>query len=320
MRAAARDGDGERAAAAGALTASALPGEAVDDRAGDLAAPLVAAPDELHEHAAKALQVGDPGIDKRKLLDGEHTRLAAALRVSKPQQALNFGERESQFLGPLDEPQPRNGGLGVATHTPQGSRRLFEKFQPLVVPYGFHIYAGRLGDPTDGQVVAHGTKAPEWTGLTPYSTPEFRVNPVELVAEDDMDAVKTDLAARLDGPAKAVGDGYSKATLAGGLFAGLLASACCVGPLVLVTAGISGAWISNLTLLEPYRWIFVGIALVFMALAWRRIYRAPAAADCEPGTVCALPQANGRYRLLFWGISALVLLAFAFPYFAPLFY
>lgn len=135
-----------------------------------------------------------------------------------------------------------------------------------------------------------------------------------------MDAVKEDSASRLDGPARADGDRVSRATLTGGLLAGLLASACCVGPLVLVMVGVSGAWISNLTLLEPYRWVFIGIALVFMALAWRRIYRAPAAAECEPGTVCALPQSKRVYRVMFWVVSALVLLAFAFPYFAPLFY
>lgn len=120
--------------------------------------------------------------------------------------------------------------------------------------------------------------------------------------------------------AQAKGDRLTGTTLTGGLVAGILASVCCVGPLVLVMVGVSGAWISNLTLLEPYRWIFVGIAFVFMALAWRRIYRAPAAAQCEPGTACALPQTNRAHRVMFWVVSALVLLAFAFPYFAPLFY
>ena len=120
--------------------------------------------------------------------------------------------------------------------------------------------------------------------------------------------------------AQAKGDRLTGTTLAGGFVAGLLASVCCVGPLALVMVGISGAWISNLTLLQPYRWVFIGIALVFIALAWRRIYRAPAAAECEPGTVCALPQTNRIYRVMFWVVSALVLLAFAFPYFAPLFY
>ena len=33
--------------------------------------------------------------------------------------------------------------------------------------------------------------------------------------------------------------------LAAGGIAALLASACCLGPLVLITLGISGAWIGN---------------------------------------------------------------------------
>ena len=88
-----------------------------------------------------------------------------------------------------------------------------------------------------------------------------------------------------------------KGALAAGGLAAILASACCLGPLVLVMLGVSGAWISNLTLLEPYRPLFIGVALVFMALAWRRICRAPTLAQCEPGTVCALPQANRAYRV-----------------------
>ncbi|MBI3375421.1 MAG: mercuric ion transporter MerT [Betaproteobacteria bacterium] len=124
----------------------------------------------------------------------------------------------------------------------------------------------------------------------------------------------------MDLPAKADTDRFSKATLAGGLLAAIVASVCCLGPLVLVTIGVSGAWISNLTLLEPYRPVSIGVALVFMGLAWRGIYRAPAAAQCEPGTLCALPQTNRVYRVMFWVVSALVLLALGFPYLAPLFY
>ena len=62
------------------------------------------------------------------------------------------------------------------------------------------------------------------------------------------------------------------ALVAGGL-AGLLASTCCLGPLVLITLGVSGAWIGNLTALEPYRPIFIGAALVALFFAWRRIFR-----------------------------------------------
>jgi mercuric ion transport protein len=108
--------------------------------------------------------------------------------------------------------------------------------------------------------------------------------------------------------------------LVGGALAGIGASLCCLGPLILVSLGVGGAWIANLTLLEPYRWIFVGIALGFMGYAWKRIYRVPLAAQCEPGSACALPQTDRVYRVLFWVVAALVLAGVAFPYFAPLFY
>jgi mercuric ion transport protein len=42
----------------------------------------------------------------------------------------------------------------------------------------------------------------------------------------------------------------------GGL-AAILASTCCLGPLVLLMLGVSGAWIGNLTALEPYRPLFI---------------------------------------------------------------
>lgn len=107
------------------------------------------------------------------------------------------------------------------------------------------------------------------------------------------------------------------ALLVGGVTA-MLASACCLGPLVLITLGFSGAWIGNLTLLEPYRPIFIGAALVALFFAWRRIWR-PAVA-CAPGAVCAVPQIKRTYKLLFGGVSVLVLIALAFPSIAPWFY
>ena len=107
------------------------------------------------------------------------------------------------------------------------------------------------------------------------------------------------------------------ALLAGGL-AAILASTCCLGPLILLSLGVSGAWIGNLTLLEPYRPIFIGVALVALFFAYRRLFRAPAA--CTPGEVCAIPQVNATYKLLFWIVAALIVVALAFPYVAPFFY
>jgi mercuric ion transport protein len=109
-------------------------------------------------------------------------------------------------------------------------------------------------------------------------------------------------------------DKVTKTTLVGGALAAIVASACCLGPLILVSLGIGGAWISNLTMLEPFRPVFIGIALLCMGLAYRGIYHARPAEECAPGTLCALPQTNTTYRILFWGISLLVLVALAYPY------
>lgn len=107
------------------------------------------------------------------------------------------------------------------------------------------------------------------------------------------------------------------ALFAGGL-AAILASTCCLGPLLLITLGFSGAWIGNLTLLEPYRPLFIGAALIALFLAWRRIFRP--VEKCARGEVCAIPQVRTSYKVLFWIASALVLIALGFPYVVPFFY
>lgn len=107
--------------------------------------------------------------------------------------------------------------------------------------------------------------------------------------------------------------------LIGGVIAAIAASLCCIGPLVLVMLGIGGAWVANLAVLEPFRPYFLGVAVIFLFFAWRKIYRTPAAA-CTPGSLCALPQTNRVYKVLFWIVTALVGLAMVFPYIAPLFY
>lgn len=73
--------------------------------------------------------------------------------------------------------------------------------------------------------------------------------------------------------------------MAAGGIAAILASVCCLGPLVLVTLGVSGAWMGNLAALETYRPLFIGAALVAMFFAWRRIFQP--AEKCQPDAVRA---------------------------------
>ena len=105
--------------------------------------------------------------------------------------------------------------------------------------------------------------------------------------------------------------------LAGGV-AAILASTCCLGPLLLVALGFSGAWIGNLTVLEPYRPIFIATGLLVLFFAYRRIFRPVRA--CNPGDVCAVPQVKKAYKVIFWTVATLVVVAIAFPYILPLFY
>lgn len=109
-----------------------------------------------------------------------------------------------------------------------------------------------------------------------------------------------------------------QAELLTGSLAAVLASACCLGPLVLITLGVSGAWISNLTLLEPFQPLFIAAAVVALFFAYRRIWHPVAA--CEPGQACARPAVARAYRAMFWLAALLVLIALGFPLIAPLFY
>lgn len=107
------------------------------------------------------------------------------------------------------------------------------------------------------------------------------------------------------------------ALVAGGLSA-ILASTCCLCPLVLVALGFSGAWIGNLTVLEPYRPIFIGAALTALFFAGRGIFQPVQA--CKPGGMCAVPQVRTVYKVMFCIVAALIGTAIAFPYVLPLFY
>lgn len=100
--------------------------------------------------------------------------------------------------------------------------------------------------------------------------------------------------------------------------AAILASTCCLGPLVLLLLGVSGAWIGNLTALEPYRPLFIVVAAAALFFASRQIFR-PAVA-CRPGEVCAVPQVRTTYKALFGLVAVLTLIALSFPFVAPLFY
>lgn len=108
-------------------------------------------------------------------------------------------------------------------------------------------------------------------------------------------------------------------TLIAGAFTAIGASVCCVGPLVLLALGIGGTWVgSSLTAMEPLRPFFIGLTLLFLSLAFRKLYLV--APTCTPGTPCADPRTIKRQRLIFCIVAVLLLGLLAVPSMAPLFY
>lgn len=106
-------------------------------------------------------------------------------------------------------------------------------------------------------------------------------------------------------------------SLTAGVLAAIGASVCCVGPILLLALGVSGAWIGSLTSFEPYRPYFIVATLAFFALAYRKLYGPPQV--CAQGTACADDTILRRLRKTFWIFSAFVLVLIAFPLFAPAF-
>lgn len=106
---------------------------------------------------------------------------------------------------------------------------------------------------------------------------------------------------------------------AGGMIGALLASSCCVFPLVFVFAGVSGAWIGNLTALEPYKPIFAAVALLNIGFGFWRVYFRTKA-DCAASGHCASKSSQMTTQVLLWLGLALVLVALTADWWAPLFY
>ncbi|MCP4382851.1 MAG: mercury transporter MerT [Hyphomicrobiales bacterium] len=125
--------------------------------------------------------------------------------------------------------------------------------------------------------------------------------------------------AEVPGLADSPADGRKEWFAAGGIVAAILASACCIGPLILVLLGVSGAWIGNLTALEPYKPYFATVAAVFIGLGFWQIYFRVKPV-CVDGSYCARPDSSRITKTVLWLSAVLVALAMTVNWWAPVFY
>jgi mercuric ion transport protein len=107
--------------------------------------------------------------------------------------------------------------------------------------------------------------------------------------------------------------GASRLLAAGGILAALGAASCCVIPFALFALGVSGAWIGNLSALEPYQPLFAVLALGFIGYGAYRVYAKPKAI-CVPGSYCADPKSDRLAKIGLWAATGLVIVAVGFPY------
>lgn len=84
----------------------------------------------------------------------------------------------------------------------------------------------------------------------------------------------------------------------GAIGAALAASVCCTIPLLFVILGMGGAWVGTFTALQPYRPLFIVLALVFLGYAGYREYRITVGFQCD-----CKARVQGRMRRAFLAVG-----------------
>ncbi|MBL4750169.1 MAG: mercury transporter, partial [Amylibacter sp.] len=91
---------------------------------------------------------------------------------------------------------------------------------------------------------------------------------------------------------------------------------CCILPLVLVSLGVGGVWIAQLTALYAYKWYTFSLASAFIGYGFWKVHRAEAG-ECDQGTACARPVNRRFMKASLWLATVVTIIAMIFPYITP---
>lgn len=105
--------------------------------------------------------------------------------------------------------------------------------------------------------------------------------------------------------------------LVGGMGA-ILASLCCIGPLIIVSLGVGGAWMGSLTVFEPYRPYAMGTTVFALGYAFYKLYLRPK--ECKIGEACGTPTSLKIQKKVFWVITVMILALLTLPWYVQIFY
>lgn len=93
----------------------------------------------------------------------------------------------------------------------------------------------------------------------------------------------------------------------------LAMTSCCILPLVLVSFGVSGVFIAQMSALYAYKWYTFAFGAAALGFGFYRAYRPMRCAD----GACARPVDRRLMRVVLWLSAAVMTFAMLFPYVAP---
>src|SRR5258708_37198305 len=100
---------------------------------------------------------------------------------------------------------------------------------------------------------------------------------------------------------------------AGSVVAAIVASFCCILPIVFALTGFSILGAS--ALFDAWRPYLLGLTFGLLGLGFFFSYW-PRKQQCAPGSVCAMPATNRSSRLMLWLSTAAVILFAVFPFYS----
>lgn len=94
-----------------------------------------------------------------------------------------------------------------------------------------------------------------------------------------------------------------------GIVTGLLAGACCIGPALFLSFGITGlGFLSSMEIFRPYLLI---LTFIFVGMAYSHAYGK--GSPCRPDGTCD-PRAMRITRIIFWVLIIVAIFGVSFPY------
>jgi mercuric ion transport protein len=96
----------------------------------------------------------------------------------------------------------------------------------------------------------------------------------------------------------------------GSLLGAFLASACCLGPLVLGAIGVGS--LGAAAVLAPFRPWFLLMTAVFLGVGFFLAYR-PIRAACGPDGTCTEPASRRIQRIILWTVTVLTVALATYP-------